>query len=37
MFLVSEETALADELGDLWRDHLVPGFVAAGDTLEDVS
>jgi hypothetical protein len=37
VFLVSEETALADDLGDLRRDHLVPGFVAAGDTLEDVS
>jgi hypothetical protein len=36
-FLVSEETALADDLGNLRRDHLVPGFVAAGDTLEDVS
>ena len=35
-FLVSEETAPADDLGDLRWDHLVPGFVAAGDAFEHV-
>ena len=35
-FLVAEETALADNLGNLRRHHLVPGFVAAGDAFEHV-
>jgi hypothetical protein len=33
---VSEETASADDLGDLRRHRFLPGFVAAGDALEDV-
>lgn len=33
VFLVSEETAPADDLGNLWRHHLVPGFVPVSDTL----
>src|SRR5581483_1606226 len=36
MLLVSEETAAADELGDLGWHHLVPGFVSRGDAFEDV-
>ena len=35
-FLVAEETAPADDLGNLRRHHLVPGFVAAGDAFEHV-
>jgi hypothetical protein len=35
-FPVSEETAPADDLGNLRRDHLVPGFVPTGDAFEDV-
>ena len=34
--LVAEETAPADNLGNLRRHHLVPGFVAAGDAFEHV-
>src|SRR5438445_2746918 len=36
MFLVSEETAPADDLGNLRWHHLVPGFVSGGDALEHV-
>ena len=36
MFLVSEETAAPDDVGNLRGDHLVPGFVAFGDAFEDV-
>ena len=35
-FLVSEETAAADDLGNLRGHHLVPAFVPGGDALEDV-
>jgi hypothetical protein len=35
-FLVTEETAPADDLGDLRGHHLVPGFVPLSDALEDV-
>jgi hypothetical protein len=31
VFLVAEEAAMADDLGNLRRDHLVPGFVAVSD------
>jgi hypothetical protein len=37
VFFVSEETALADDLGDLRWDRFLPAFVAGGDALEDVS
>jgi hypothetical protein len=37
MFLVSEETAAADDLGNLRRYHLVPAFVRTGDALEHVA
>ena len=36
MFLVPEETATADDLGNLRWDHLVPAFVSGGDALEHV-
>src|SRR5205823_307930 len=36
-FLVSEETAPADDLGNLRRHHLVPAFVSGGDALEHVA
>src|SRR5438067_12552203 len=36
-FLVSEETAAANDLGDLRRHHLVPAFVSGGDALEHVA
>jgi hypothetical protein len=36
MFFVAEEAAVADEVGNLRRDHVVPAFVAGGDALEDV-
>ena len=35
-FLVSEETAPADDLGNLRWHHLVPAFVPGGDALEHV-
>jgi len=35
-FLVSEEAAAADDLGNLRRHHLVPAFVSSGDALEHV-
>jgi len=35
-FLVSEETAAANDLSNLRRDHLVPAFVSGGDTFEHV-
>jgi hypothetical protein len=31
VFLVAEETAAADDLGNLRRDHVVPGFVAVSN------
>ena len=37
VFLVSEEAAVADELGNLWWYGFVPGFVPAGDALKHVS
>src|SRR5438046_10595256 len=37
MFLVSEKAAAADDVGNLRRHHLVPGFVALSDGFEDVS
>ena len=36
MFLVAEEAALADDLGDLRWDHVVPVFVAGGNAFEHV-
>jgi len=36
-FLVSEETAAADDLGNLGWHHLVPGFVPLSDALEHVA
>ena len=36
MFLVSEETAPANDLGNLRRHHLIPAFVPGGDALEHV-
>ena len=36
VFLVSEEAAAADDLGNLGWHHLVPAFVSGADTLEDV-
>jgi hypothetical protein len=37
LFFVAEEAAVADELGNLRRDRLIPAFVATGDALQDVS
>src|SRR5439155_11664418 len=37
MFLVSEETAPSNDLGDLRRHHLVPAFVSGSDALEHVT
>ena len=37
LFFVAEETAIANEVGNLRRHRLIPGFVAAGDALQDVS
>ena len=35
-FLVPEETAPANDLGNLRRHHMVPAFVPAGDVFEHV-
>ena len=37
MFLIAEEAAVANELGNLRWNGFVPGFVAAGDALKHVS
>src|SRR5581483_3082094 len=37
LFFVTEESAAADEVGDLRGNHLLPAFVAFRDTLEHVA
>ena len=37
VFLISEEAAVADDLGNLRRDHLVPAFIAVSNAFEHVS
>src|SRR5215472_7454285 len=37
LLLVAEKTAAADDLGNLRRNHLFPGFVTAADSLEHIA